>query len=94
MDNAEGGGFFPSDWRVLIPVDFNLMRELHLQSVVGWGFCWLPGVWEASQEMGRRNHPSFLRNRLLPKLVHQALGVLGVSDSVPVDLENLDARDG
>ena len=38
--------------------------------------------------------PPCLRNRLFPKLVHSALGVLGVLDPVPVDLEEFDARDG
>ena len=44
--------------------------------------------------MGRRNRPPCIRNRLLPKPVHSELGVLGVSDAVPVDLEDLDARNG
>ena len=44
--------------------------------------------------MGLCNHPPCLRNRILSKLVHSAHGVLGMSDAVPVDLEDLDARDG
>ena len=78
MDNAEGGGFFPSDRRVLNPVGFKLPGEPHAQSVVGLGVGGLPGVWEASQEVGRRNRPPCLRNRLLPKSVHSALRVLGI----------------
>ena len=69
------------------------MGELHVQSVVGLGVGGIPGVWEASQEVGCRNRPPYLRNRLLPKLVHSVLGVLGVTDTVPVDLQDLDARD-
>ena len=42
--------------------------------------------------MGFQNCPPCLRNRLLPKSVHLALGVLGVTASVPVELEDLDAR--
>ena len=38
--------------------------------------------------------PPCLRNRLFPKSVHPALGVLRVPNSVAVDLEELDARDG
>ena len=43
--------------------------------------------------MGRRNRPPRLRSRLLPKSVHLVLEVLEISDAVPVDLEDLDARD-
>ena len=44
--------------------------------------------------MGRHNHPPCLRNQLPPKSVHLALGVLGVSDVVPVYLKGLDAGEG
>ena len=94
MDDAEGGGYFRSDRRVLDPVGSKLPGETHVQSIVGLGVCGLPGVWEASQEVGRRNHPPCQRNRLLPKSVHSVLVVLGVSDTVPVDLKDLDVRDG
>ena len=46
------------------------------------------------QEMGRCNHPPCLRNRFFPKSVHLALGVLGATNSMPVDLDVLDTRDG
>ena len=69
MDDTEGDGFFPSDRRVLDPVGFKLLGEPHIQSVVGLGVGGLPGVWEASQEVGCRNLPPCLRNRLLPKSV-------------------------
>ena len=39
------------------------------------------------------NHPSCLRNRFFPKLVHPALEIIGVPNAVAVDLEKLDARD-
>ena len=93
VDDSKGGEFFPSDRMVLDPVGFKLPGEPHVQSVVGLGVGGLPGVWEASQDMGRRNCPPCLRNRLLPKLVHSALGVLGVADMVTVDLKGFDARD-
>ena len=44
--------------------------------------------------MSRHNRPPCLRTRLLPTSVHSALGVLGMSDAVPVELEDLDVRDG
>ena len=94
MDNAKGGGFFPCDRRVLDPIGFKLPGEPHVQSVVGLGVYGLPRAWEASQEVGRRNRPPFLRNRLLPKSVHSSLIVMVVSDTVPVDLKDLDARYG
>ena len=94
MDNTEGGGFFSSDRRVLDLVCFMLPREPYVQSVVGLGVCWLLRIWVASQEVGRRNRPLCLRNRLLTKSIHSAIGVLGEYDTVPVDLKDLDARDG
>ena len=94
MNDAKGDGFFSSDRRVLNPVGFKLPEDLHAQYVVGLGVGGLPGVWEASQEVGRRNRPPCLRNQILPKSVQSALGVLGVSDPVPVNLEDLNARDG
>ena len=44
--------------------------------------------------MGRCNRLPCLRNRFLPKSVHSVLGVMGVSDTVPVDLEEFDVRYG
>ena len=94
MDDADQNRFPPSERRVLNPVGFKLLVEPHVQYVVGLRVGGLPGVWEASQEVGRRNHPSCLRNRILPKLVHLALGVMGVRDTVPVNLQDINARDG
>ena len=93
VEDSKGGGFFPSDQMVLDPVGFKLPGEMHVQYAVGLGDCWLNGVWETSQEVGCRNRPPCLRNQLLPKLVHSALGVLGMFDPVPVYLQDLDARD-
>ena len=52
------------------------------------------GVGQTILEVDYCNRPPCLRNRLSPKLVHQALGVLGVPDSVAIDLKEIDARDG
>ena len=85
---------FLFDRRVLDPVGFKLPGESHVQSDVGLGVGGLPVIWEDIQEVGCRNRPPYLRNRLLPKSVHSALAVLGMSDVVPIDLEDLNARDG
>ena len=94
VDNAEGDGFLLSDQRILDPVGFKLPGDPHVQSAVGMGVCGLPGVWEANQEMGCSNRLPCVRNRILPKLVQFSLGVLGVSDTVPVYLKELNARYG
>ena len=44
MDDAEGGGFSPSDRRVLDTIGFKLPGEPHVQSVVGLGVGGIPGV--------------------------------------------------
>ena len=88
-----GVAFFLSDRRILDPVGFKFLGEPHDQSAIGLGVCWLPGVLEASQEVSIRNRSPCLRNRLLPKSFHSALGVMGLSDTVPVDLKYHGARD-
>ena len=52
------------------------------------------GVGWTIQEVGRCNHPQCPRNRFSPKLVHPALKVLGVPNSVAVDSEDLNVRYG
>ena len=54
----------------------------------------LYGVKEAIHEVGHCNSPPYPRNQLLPKSVQAALGVLGMSNLVPVDLEDFDTRYG
>ena len=44
--------------------------------------------------MGCCNLPPCLINRVFPKSVDPALGVLGVPDAVAVDLEEFDAKNG
>ena len=94
MDDANWDGLSSFGQRVLNNVGFRLMGKTSVQSGVELGVGGLSCVGEAIQEVGRRNRPPCLRNRLLPKSVHSALGVLGVSDPVPINLEDLDARDG
>ena len=63
-----------------------LLGETYVQSGVGLGVERLFGVREAVQEVGRRNYPPCLRNRLFLKPVYLALGVLGMSDPVSIYL--------
>ena len=44
--------------------------------------------------MGRCNRPPCIRNQLFPKSVHSVLVLLGVSDPVPVDLDEFETREG
>ena len=82
------------NWGVFDPICFDFTGELLVKSDVRLGIRWISGVGESIQEVDLRNLSPCLRNRLLPKSVHSALGVLGVSDPVPINLEDLDARDG
>ena len=52
------------------------------------------GVGNSCYNMGCLNQPPCMINQLFPKFFHLALGVLSVTDSVPVYLEDLDARAG
>ena len=65
--------------------------EALVEPSVRLGVGRLSGVGETIQEVGRCNRPPCLRNQLFPKSVHPALGVLGVPDSVALDLEELNA---
>ena len=75
-------------------VCLDLLCEALVEPSVCLGVGRFSGVRQTIQEVGRCNFPPCLRNRFFPKLVHPALGVLGVPNSVGVDLEKLDARDG
>ena len=62
--------------------------ELPCEALVKPGVCLGVGrysaVGQTIQEVGRCNRPPYLTNRLFPKSVHPALGVLGVLDLVAV----------
>ena len=94
MHDSQGGGHFSSDGGIFEPVGLELPREALVETDVCLGVGRFSGVRQTIQEVGRCNCPSCLRNRLFPKLVHPALGVLGVPNLVAVDLEELDARYG
>ena len=85
--------FFLSDRNILNPVGFKLQGDPHFRSAVGLGVWEIPGVWEAIQDSNVVGYFPCLRNRLLTKSVNSALGVLGVSDKMLIDLKGLDARD-
>ena len=94
VDDAEWDGLFLFDWRVLQAVGFDIPGETSVQSGVGLIVGRLSWFGEAIQEVGCRNFPPCLRNRLFPKSVHSALGVLGMSDPVSIYLQDFNLREG
>ena len=94
LDDPEGGCLFSSDWGIFEAVGLKFPCEVLFEPSVCLGVSRFSGVGQTIQEVGRCNRPPCLRNQLFPKSVHPALGVLGVPDSVAVDLEELDTRDG
>ena len=94
VHNSQGDGIFSLDRRIFEPICLEFLCETLVKPSVCLGVRQFPGVRKTIQEVGRCNCPPCLRNQLFPKLVHPALGVLGVPNSVAVDLEELDARDG
>ena len=68
---------------------FKLTGETSIHSGVDLGVWRLSWVGEAIQEVGRRNFPPCLRNRLLPKLIQALLGAVGMSDPVSVYLQDI-----
>ena len=94
MDDAEWDGLFSFDPRVLKAVGFKLLGEMSVQSGVGLGVGGFSWVGEAIQEVGCRNCPQCLKNRLFSKSVHASLGVVGMSDPVSIYLQDFDSRKG
>ena len=93
VHDSQGGGLFLSDRGVFKTIGLELLREALVKPGVCLGVGRFSGVGQIIQEVGRRNRPPCLRNRFFPKLVNPALGVLGVPNSVALDLEKLGARD-
>ena len=94
VGDTQRDGLLSFNRGVFDPIFFEFLGEVLVQSDVSLGVGGLSGVGESFQEVSRCNRPPCLRNQILPNLVHLALGVLGVTDSVLVDLGGLDARDG
>ena len=94
LGDLEGDCLFSSDRGIFEAVGLELPCEVLVGPSARLGVGRFSGVEETIQEVGRCNRPPCLRNRFFPKSVHPALGVLDVPDSVAVDLEELDARDG
>ena len=86
--------FFLSDKGIFEAVGPELLCEAIVEPGVCLGVSWFSGVGQTIQEMVHCNCPPCLGNQLFPKLVHPELGVLGVQNSMAVDLEELDTRDG
>ena len=93
VDDAEWDGLFSFYRRVLQAIGFKLAGDTSVQSGVGLGVGRLSWVREAIQEVGCRNCPPCLRNRLFPKSVHLALGVLGMSNPVSIYLQYFNSRE-
>ena len=55
LDNSKGYSLLFFDRRVLGAIGFKLVGEAYVQSGVGLGIRRLSRVWEAIQEVGRRN---------------------------------------
>ena len=79
MDDANWDGLSSFGQRVLNNVGFRLMGKTSVQSGVDLGVGGLSCVGEAIQEVGRRNRPPCLRNRIFPKSVHTLLRVVVMS---------------
>ena len=94
VDNAKGDRLLSFDRRVLNDVGFELNGGKSAQSGVGLDVCRLSWAEEAIQEVGLCNCPPCLRNRLFPKSVHLALGVLGMSNPVSIYLQDFNSREG
>ena len=94
VHDSQGGGRVLSDGGIFEPVGLELPREALVKPGVCLGVSRFSGVGQTMQEVGRCNRPPCLRKQLFPKSAHLALEVLGVPNSVTVDLGELDARDG
>ena len=94
VDDTQQGDLFSFNWGVFNPICFELPVNMFVQFDVSLGVVGDLGAWGVLPGGGLPQSPPMLRNRFLTKSFHLALGVLGATDSVPVDLEDLDKRDG
>ena len=94
VNYSQGGGFCPLDWEIFDPVGFELPGKALAKTGASLCVRGVSGIGHAIQEVGRCNCSPYLRNRLFPKSVHPALGVLGMTEPMTIDLEEFDARDG
>ena len=70
------------------------MAKAPVQDCVSLGIGRISGVRKTIQKVGRCNAPPCLRNRLFPNSAQALLGVVGMLDSVFIDLQDLDSREG
>ena len=94
MDDIKGGGIIYLDRWGIDAVVFKLIHEAHVQSSVGlivWGVSW---VGESIQELVCRNLLLCLGNQPFLKLIQIFLGIVSMSYSVSVHLEDIDPREG
>ena len=78
FDDTKGGGLLSLGGGVLYVICFKLTGETPIQSGVGLRLWRISLVSKTIQEVGRRNRPPCLRNRIFPKLSHTLLGVVFV----------------
>ena len=89
VGNAQRDSLLLFNWEVFDPICFESPGEALVQSDARLGIRGLSGFGESIQEVGLHNLPPCLRNWLSPKSTHSVLGVLDVTDLVPVNLEDL-----
>ena len=93
VHDSKGDGLFLLGGGIFKPLVLELLSEALVDPGVCLRFGRFSGVRQTTQEVGRCNFAPCLINQFFHKLVQPALGVLGVPNTVAVDLEELDARD-
>ena len=94
VHDSQRGGLFMSGRGIFEPKCLEFPCEALVKPSVCLVVSRFSGFRRTIQEVGCCNFPPCLRNRFFPRLVHPALEVLGVPNSVAVDLEELDVRGG
>ena len=94
VNDSQRGGLLSSYGGILEPVDIELLCGALVNPGMRLRVRWFSGVGQTIHEVGPCNQPPCPRNRFFPKSAHPELGVLGVLNTVAVDLEDCNARDG
>ena len=94
VDNAKGCRLIALSMWILDAVGFKLMNEAPLNYSLGLGVQGSSGIREAVQEVGFHYLPLRLRNQLFPKSFQAFLGIMSMSDSVSLHLEDINSSEG
>ena len=94
VHDYQGDGLSSFDRWIFKPVGLEFPRKALVEPGVCLRVVRFSGFGNTIHEVGCCNHPPCLRNIFFTKSAHPALGVLGVTNRVTADLEDLDARDG